>query len=81
MLVNGYPIHFTNGCDSNSGVDGDFFFGDFSRFYIGMFGGVDILVDPYTQAATGQNRLVVNNYMDFGAANGSAFVKAVSLTA
>jgi len=80
-LVNGYPIYFTNGCDSNSGVDGDFFFGDFSRLYIGMFGGVDILVDPYTQAATGQNRLVVNNYMDFGAANGSAFVKAVSLTA
>lgn len=81
MLVNGYPIYFTNGCSKSAGASGDFVYGDFSRLYVGMFGGVDILVDPYTQAASGQNRLVLNNYMDFGVANGAAFVKATSLTA
>jgi len=81
MLINGYPSYFTNGCTRSAGVSGDFIFGDFSRLFIGMFGGLDILVDPYTQAASGSNRLVLNNYMDFGVANGSAFVKATSLVA
>ena len=81
MLINGYPAYFTNGCTRSAGVSGDFIYGDFSRLFIGMFGGLDILVDPYTQAASGSNRLVLNNYMDFGVANGSAFVKATSLVA
>lgn len=31
---------------------------------IGQWGGIDILVDPYTKAADGQVRLVVNSYYD-----------------
>jgi HK97 family phage major capsid protein len=81
-LAVGYPVYFTNGVGSSAGVSGDFLFGDFSRLFIGMFGGLDITVDPYTQAASGINRLVLNNYVDFGVADaGAGFVKATSLVA
>ena len=81
MLVNGYPIKFTNGCGKSAGVSGDFVYGDFSKLIVGLFGGVDIMVDPYTQAANGQTRLVVNNYVDFGVTQGAGFVKGTSLVA
>jgi HK97 family phage major capsid protein len=81
MLVNGYPIKFTNGCGKSAGASGDFVYGDFSKLIVGLFGGVDIMVDPYTQAANGQTRLVVNNYVDFGVTQGAGFVKGTSLVA
>jgi len=81
-LALGYPVYFTDGVGKSAGVSGDFLFGDFSRLFIGMFGGLDITVDPYTQAANGINRLVLNNYVDFGVADsGAGFVKATSLVA
>jgi len=80
-LINGYPAYFTNGCTKSAGVSGDFYFGDFSKLYIGMFGGLDIMVDPYSVAVNGQTRLVLNQYMDWGVSDGAGFVKATSLTA
>lgn len=80
-LINGYPTFFTNGCTKDAGVSADFFFGDFSKLYMGMFGGLDIMVDPYSKAANGQTRLVLNQYMDWGVSDGAGFVKATSLLA
>jgi len=80
-LINGYPAYYTNGCTKVAGTSGDFYFGDFSKLYIGMFGGLDIMVDPYSVAVNGQTRLVLNQYMDWGVSNGAGFVKAVSLIA
>lgn len=80
-LVNGYPTYFTNGCTKVAGTSGDFFFGDFSKLYMGMFGGLDIMVDPYSVAVNGQTRLVLNQYMDWGVSDGAGFVKATSLVA
>ena len=80
-LINGYPTFFTNGCTKDAGVSGDFFFGDFSKLYMGMFGGLDIMVDPYSVAVNGQTRLVLNQYMDWGVSDGAGFVKATSLLA
>ena len=80
-LINGYPTFFTNGCTKDAGVSGDFFFGDFSKLYMGMFGGLDIMVDPYSVAVNGQTRLVLNQYMDWGVSDGAGFVKATSLVA
>jgi len=80
-LVNGYPTYFTNGCTKSAGASGDFFFGDFSKLYMGMFGGLDIMVDPYSVAVSGQTRLVLNQYMDWGVSDGAGFVKATSLVA
>ncbi len=80
-LINGYPAYFTNGCTKVAGTSADFYFGDFSKLYIGMFGGLDIMVDPYSVAVNGQTRLVLNQYMDWGVSNGAGFVKATSVTA
>jgi HK97 family phage major capsid protein len=80
-LVNGYPTYYTNGCDKVAGTSGDFLFGDFSKLFIGMFGGLDIMVDPYSQAINGEVRLIVNQYIDWGVSQPGAFVKATSLTA
>ena len=80
-LVNGYPTYFTNGCTKVAGTSGDFFFGDFSKLYMGMFGGLDIMVDPYSVAVNGQTRLVLNQYMDWGVSDGAGFVKATSVLA
>ena len=79
-VINGYPSYFTNGCTSAAG-SGDFYFGDFSKLYIGMFGGLDIMVDPYSAAKNGQTQLILNQYMDWGVSDGAGFVKATSLTA
>ncbi len=80
-LINGYPTFFTNGCTKDAGVSADFFFGDFSKLYMGMFGGLDIMVDPYSVAINGQTRLVLNQYMDWGVSDGAGFVKATSVLA
>jgi HK97 family phage major capsid protein len=40
------------------------YYGDFSKIQIAQFGGVEILVDPYTQAVSGTNRLILNSYWD-----------------
>ena len=80
-LVNGYPTYYTNGCTKSAGVSGDFLFGDFSKLYIGLFGGLDITVDPYSKAINGEVRLIVNQYIDWGVSQAGAFVKATSLTA
>lgn len=39
-------------------------YGDFSNLVIGQWGAIDLTVDPYTKAAAGQVRLVVNAYFD-----------------
>jgi len=80
-LINGYPTFFTNGCTKTGSASADFYFGDFSKLYMGMFGGLDIMVDPYSVATNGQTRLVLNQYMDWGVSDGAGFVKATSLLA
>jgi len=80
-LVNGYPTYYTVGCTSDGAVSADFLFGDFSKLFIGMFGGLDITIDPYTLAANGEVRLIVNQYIDWGVTQPGAFVKATSLLA
>jgi hypothetical protein len=40
------------------------YYGDFSKVQICQFGGVEILVDVYTQAVSGTNRLILNSYWD-----------------
>ena len=80
-LVNGYPTFYSNGVTKSAGVSADFLFGDFSKLYIGMFGGLDITVDPYSKAINGEVRLIVNQYIDWGVTQPGAFVKATSLTA
>ena len=48
------------------------YYGDFSKVQICQFGGVEILVDPYTQAVSGTNRLILNSYWDAALVQGAA---------
>lgn len=41
-----------------------YIYGDFSNLAIGQWSGLDLLIDPYTKAASGQIRIVVNAYFD-----------------
>ena len=51
--------------------------GNFSDYVIGQWGGIELTVDPYTQAANGKVRLVVNAYFDAKPRRTEAFVKRV----
>lgn len=52
----------------------NYLFGDMSSLVIGTWSGLDLIVDPYTQASRGAVRLVVNMYVDFGVARPETLV-------
>ena len=52
----------------------NYLFGDMSSLVVGTWSGLDLIVDPYTQAAKGAVRLVVNMYVDFGVARPETLV-------
>ena len=70
--VNGYPVLCTSAV-ADKGV----IYGNFSDLVIGQWGGIDLTVDPYTQAAKGKVRLVINAYFDAKPRRAEAFVKKV----
>lgn len=70
--VNGYPVLCTS-----SVADKGIVYGNFSDLVIGQWGGIDLTVDPYTQAANGKVRLVINAYFDAKPRRAEAFVKKV----
>ena len=51
----------------------NYVYGDFSNLAIGSWGGVDLTVDPFTKAADGMIRIVVNMYVDAQVLRSAAF--------
>ena len=51
----------------------NYVYGDFSNLAIASWGGVDLTVDPYTKAADGMIRIVVNMYVDAQVLRAAAF--------
>ena len=49
------------------------FIGDFSQAFFGMWGGLDLLVDPYTEAPSGTIRVVTHQDADFAVRHAEAF--------
>lgn len=70
--VDGYPVLVTNGMAKKGLI-----LGNFNDLVIGQWGGIDLTVDPYTQAANGKIRLVVNAYFDAKPQRAASFVKKV----
>jgi hypothetical protein len=54
--------------------------GWFSGLYVAQFGNFDLVVDPYTVATAGQNRVVLNGYWDIKAAHESFFTVIKDIT-
>ena len=70
--IDGIPTLVTNGMTSKGLI-----LGNFSDLVIGQWGGIDLTVDPYTQAANGKIRLVVNAYFDAKPQRADSFVKKI----
>lgn len=58
---------------SNQVAAGDAYFGNFSDLLIGMWGGLDILVDPYTASTTGTVRIVAMQSVDVAVRHAVSF--------
>ena len=66
--VDGTPLYATSNVESNN-----FIVGDFSNLAIGQWGVVDLTIDPYSKAAEGLVRIVVNAYFDAKVLRSNAF--------
>lgn len=66
--LDGTPVYSTSNVEAKT-----FVVGDFSNLAIGSWGGLDIVVDNYTQAVNGMIRLVVNAYFDAALIRPEAF--------
>lgn len=58
--VNGYRAEVTNQL-----VTGDTFFGNYADMIVGLWGGLDLTVDPYSLSKSGGTRIVVFQDVDF----------------
>jgi HK97 family phage major capsid protein len=57
--VNGYDVTVSNQMQTN-----DVLFGNFADCVVGMWSGLDVVIDPYTQSASGQVILTVHQDFD-----------------
>ena len=51
-------------------------FGNFNDYVIAQWGGIDLQIDPFTQAANGKVRVVINAYFDAKPRRAASFVTA-----
>ena len=70
--LNGYPVMCTSAVTGKGVI-----MANWSDLVIGQWGGIDLVVDPYTQAANGKVRLVINAYFDAKPRRTGAFVKKI----
>lgn len=57
----------------DSGASHPLIFGDWSQLTVGYWGNLSIMVDPYSSAASGKVRLIVDGYSDVAVTNEKAF--------
>ena len=67
--VNGYPV-----LDTNQAAEDLVYFGVWSQCVLGLWGGVSLLVDPFTQAGSGLIRIHTEFFADVGVLQPTAFV-------
>lgn len=79
-VSNNVPFNLTKGT-STTVCSSALFGSDWSMAVLGLFGAPDVTVDPYTLAATGQVRITINQYADFGVRQPGAFAKNDDLLA
>ena len=72
------PSDLTKG--TSTGVCSAVIFGNFSDLMIGMFGGLDILVDPYTGSSTGATRIAMYQDMDVAVRHAQSFAAIKDVT-
>lgn len=74
--VNGYPAYGVPAANANK-----VYFGDFSKMAVGQWGGLEIVVDPYTNAKKGLIDLTVIGLFDTGCINKRGLVFTTDVSA
>ena len=69
--MNGYNV-----IRSNQVTSGDFYFGNFADLLIGMYGGLDITVDPYALSKAGGVRIIALQTVDVAVRHAVSFCKS-----
>lgn len=72
------PSDLTKG--TSSGVCSAVIFGNFNELMIGMWGGLDILVDPYTGSSTGATRIAMFQDIDIKLRHAESFAAIKDVT-
>lgn len=86
MAIANYPIYSTSSVPSDltkgssSSVCSALIGGDFSQVVVGQFGGIEIIVDPYTGARSGYTALTINQYVDVAVKQPAALGAIVDIT-
>lgn len=71
--ANGHPVIV-----SNAVAAGVAYFGNWADLLIGFFGGLDILVDPYSGSASSITRLRATQFLDVAVRHGQSFTKGTA---
>lgn len=78
FVMDGGKIDGTTTITSSNVEDNYLIYGDFSKFKVCVWSdGIDVLIDPITQAKDGNTRLIVNFYVDYYVSNPNAFAIAM----
>ena len=86
MSLLGYPVAVSNQIPSNltkgsaSGVCSAMMFGDWSQLLVGMWSGIDLMVDPYTGSSAGTTRVVAFVDTDTDIRHAEAFAECNEIT-
>lgn len=84
--LNGYPFDWTNLVPSTltkgtaASKCSALIFGNFQDLYIGQWGGLDIVVDPYTGARNGEIIITLNAWNDVKVVEPKSFAAIVDIT-
>ena len=81
LVMEGGAIDGTAVLNTSNVEEQNVVYGDFSNLAIGQWGSIDLLVDPYTKAADGQVRLVVNAFFDAKVLRDGAFAYGTTANA
>ena len=85
-ILNGYPFDWTNLVPSTltkgtaTSKCSALIFGNFQDLYIGQWGGIDIVVDPYTGARNGEIIITLNAWNDIKVVEPKSFAAIVDIT-
>ena len=77
--VNGYPADWTNLVPSADGSV--MIFGNWSDLFVGEWGGIDVVIDPFTQAGSAQTVITFNAWNDALVAEPKSFAVLKGITA
>jgi HK97 family phage major capsid protein len=70
--INGFPLYFSTAVADVAAKE-MIFFANWNDYAACQWGGVEILLDPYTQAGTGTLRLVLNSFFDMAQKRAASF--------